>query len=153
VNLGTTESLSSGDRYDAILYIDVLEHIEADQQELARASALLRPGGRIIVLSPAHQWLYTPFDLSIGHIRRYDKSSLAACTPSGCEIERLIYLDSAGMLTSMGNRLFLRQSMPSLKQILFWDRFLVPLSTRLDRLTFHTVGKSVLGIWQKIRGS
>jgi SAM-dependent methyltransferase len=148
VEAGTTETWNSGCRYDAILYIDVLEHIDADRQELARASAWLRPGGRIIVLSPAHQWLYAPFDRSIGHVRRYDKASLAACTPPGCEIERLVYLDSAGMLTSMGNRLFLRQSMPTLKQILFWDRVLVPVSVRLDRLTRHTVGKSVLGVWQ-----
>jgi SAM-dependent methyltransferase len=149
VQIGTTETLSSGRQFDAIIYIDVLEHIEADRKELARASQLLRKNGKIIVLAPAHQSLYTPFDRAIGHFRRYDKTTLAARMPKdGCVI-RLDYMDSVGSLASMGNRMFLRQSAPSLKQILFWDRFLVPPSRLLDRLTFHMVGKSILGIWQK----
>ena len=62
---------------------------------------------------------------------------------------RLIYLDSVGMLPLIANRLLLRQSLPTLKQILFWDRLLVPQSRYVDRLVFHAIGKSVLCIWQK----
>jgi SAM-dependent methyltransferase len=149
VETGTTATLGSKLQFDAVLYIDVLEHIEKDREELARASRLLRSGGKIIVLAPAHQWLYTPFDRAIGHFRRYDRSSLSACSPSDCDIVKLVYLDSAGMLASMGNRLFLQQAMPELKQILFWDRFLVPPSRLLDRLTLQLIGKSILGIWRK----
>ncbi len=149
IETGTTETLGSDCQFDAILYIDVLEHIENDREEMTRASRLLRKGGRIVVLSPAHPWLYTPFDRSIGHFRRYDKASLSSCSPSGCKIERLVYLDSAGMLASTGNRLFLQQAMPDLKQILFWDRFLVPFSRLLDPLTLYLIGKSILGIWSK----
>lgn len=150
VEAGTTETLGSDRQFDAIIYIDVLEHIQEDREELARASSLLRSGGRIIVLAPAHQWLYTPFDHAIGHLRRYNRSSLSACSPSDCSIVRLVYLDSVGMLASMANRLFLQQSAPELKQILFWDRFLVPASRLVDHLTLHTVGKSLMGIWEKV---
>jgi SAM-dependent methyltransferase len=147
--IGTTETLGSGRQFDAIIYIDVLEHIEEDRKELARASQLLRKGGKIIVLAPAHQSLYTPFDRAIGHFRRYDKATLAAHMPTDGGVIRLDYMDSVGSLASVGNRMFLRQSTPSVKQILFWDRFLVPPSRLLDRLTFHMVGKSILGVWQK----
>ena len=41
-------------KFDAILYIDVLEHIEDDRAEMARAAARLKPGGALIVLAPAH---------------------------------------------------------------------------------------------------
>ncbi len=150
VEAGTTATLGSSSCFDAILYIDVLEHIDNDREEMARASRLLRKGGRIIVLAPAHQWLYTPFDRAIGHFRRYDKSSLSACSPADCKIMSVDYLDSAGMLASLSNRLFLRQDMPSLKQILFWDRFLIPSSRVLDRLTLYGIGKSILAIWGKI---
>src|SRR5579871_3500315 len=61
VEVGTTMTLDADRRFDAILYIDVLEHIENDREELERASRLLRSGGTIIVLAPAHQWLFTPF--------------------------------------------------------------------------------------------
>jgi 2-polyprenyl-3-methyl-5-hydroxy-6-metoxy-1,4-benzoquinol methylase len=149
VTIGTTQTMESQARFQAILYIDVLEHIEHDRQELACASRLLHDGGTIIVLSPAHQWLYTPFDRAIGHFRRYDRASLAACSPADCVMERLVYLDSIGMLASLANRMFLQQSMPTLKQVLFWDRFLVPPSTLLDPVLAYSAGKSILGIWRK----
>src|SRR5690606_1834922 len=51
---GTIHDLTDSTAFDAILYIDVLEHIEHDAAEVAAASRLLRPGGRLIVLAPAH---------------------------------------------------------------------------------------------------
>lgn len=150
IHTGTVATLDAGELFTAILYIDVLEHILDDRGELARASRLLRSGGVIVVLSPAHQWLYTPFDRAIGHVRRYTKATLAACSPRDCSAVRLSYLDCAGMVASLGNRLLLRQAAPELNQILFWDRFLVPLSRRIDPWTLHTVGKSILGIWVKL---
>ena len=145
----TTETIGTNRQFDEILYIDVLEHIENDGLELERASQLLRRGGKIIVLAPAHQWLYTPFDRAVGHFRRYDKSSLSACTPSNYKCLQLAYLDSAGLAASLVNRLALQQAMPSLRQILVWDRFLVSVSRLLDIITFNAVGKSVLGVWEK----
>lgn len=141
--------LGGDSKFDTILYIDVLEHIADDREEMKRAAYLLRENGRIIVLAPAHQFLHTPFDKAIGHFRRYDKPSLAACSPTDCELVRLIYLDSVGMLASLSNRLLLRQPMPTLTQIIFWDRLLVPPSRYLDRLVFHKIGKSVVAVWQK----
>ena len=58
---GTTKDLTET-TFDTILYMDVLEHIEDDRQELEQAARLLSPGGRIVVLSPAYNWLYSPFD-------------------------------------------------------------------------------------------
>ncbi len=147
--VGITSTIDLSRKFDAILYIDVLEHIEHDSEELARAATLLKKGGKIIVLAPAHQWLYTPFDKAIGHFRRYSKASLVACKPAGCVLRRIAYLDAAGVLASTGNRLFLKQADPTLEQILFWDRFLVPVSRLLDPLTFHTIGKSVLAVWER----
>jgi protein-L-isoaspartate O-methyltransferase len=149
VIVGTTHTLPGNYQFDALLYIDVLEHIQQHKEELDRAAFLLKKGGHLIVLSPAHQWLYTEFDRSVGHCRRYDRASLTSCTPGACSLERLWYLDSAGMLASCGNLLLLHQSMPSLRQITFWDRYLVRASTAIDRLLFHRVGKSILAVWRK----
>ena len=57
-------------KYDTILYIDVLEHIEDDYAEIKHAMGLLTSGGRIIIVSPAHNWLYNPCDKAVGHFRR-----------------------------------------------------------------------------------
>jgi hypothetical protein len=61
----------------------------------------------------------------------------------------LSYLDSIGAFASLGNKLALRQAMPTLQQILLWDKKLVPLSIFFDRKIRFRAGKSVLGIWQK----
>ena len=150
VQIGNTETLLDTAQFDAILYIDVLEHIADDKAELQRASRLLRSGGSLIVLSPAYSWLYTPFDRAIGHVRRYRKMTLEGSAPPDCRVEKMIYLDSAGLLASLGNRLLLKQSVPTLRQILFWDRYLVRTSRVLDRLVLHGFGKSILGIWTKL---
>lgn len=145
---GTTQKFDLVPQFDTLLYIDVLEHIEQDREEMRRAAGLLRRGGHIVVLAPAHQWLYSRFDEAIGHFRRYNKATLKACGPADCELVVLRYVDSAGMLASIGNRL-LQQRQPSLRQIFFWDRWLVPASIFVDRLVFRSIGKSIIGIWRK----
>lgn len=149
VQTATIADLGPERRFDTILYIDVLEHIADDRLELQRAAHLLRDGGRIVVLVPAHQSLYTPFDKANGHFRRYGKDSLLACSPDNCRLTRLICLDSVGLLASMSNRFILRRSRPTRGQILFWDRAFVLPSRYLDRLTGYKIGKSMIGIWEK----
>jgi ubiquinone/menaquinone biosynthesis C-methylase UbiE len=149
VLVGTTKTIQADRRFDALLYIDVLEHIEGDKEELQRAAGFLNTKGHLVVLSPAHQWLYTAFDKSIGHFRRYDRAGLIACGPTTCKLTQARYLDSVGMLASSGNRFLLRQAMPELRQILFWDRYLVPASTFIDPMLLHRVGKSILAVWTK----
>jgi hypothetical protein len=109
----------------------------------------LRPGGHLIVLAPAHGWLFSRFDRSIGHFRRYSARQLGELTPAGLGLVRSHYLDSVGLLASAANRLALRQSLPTARQIRFWDRVLVPLSRVIDPITWHRVGKSVLCVWTR----
>jgi ubiquinone/menaquinone biosynthesis C-methylase UbiE len=145
----TKDLLRQGALFDSILYIDVLEHIEDDRAEIETAVALLKPGGHLVVLAPAHQSLFTQFDKAIGHFRRYNTQTLMGAAPSTLEKVRLIYLDSVGALASIANKIALRQSMPTHGQIRFWDRLLVPLSRVTDPLFRFKVGKSILGIWQQ----
>jgi SAM-dependent methyltransferase len=147
--VGTLGDLPAEALFDTLLYVDVLEHIEDDEGEMVRAATRLRPGGHVVVLSPAHQWLYSPFDAAIGHHRRYTRKSLAALTPESLEPVRLAYLDAVGLLASLGNRLFLRRSMPTPGHIAFWDRAMIPLSRRLDPLLAYSLGKAVLAVWRK----
>ena len=147
--VGTLADLEPEVLFDTILYIDVLEHIEHDKAEVERAAAHLKPGGHLIVLAPAHQSLYTPFDKAIGHFRRYTKSSLLALEPSGLQVHKAFYLDSVGMLASLANKLLLKQAQPKRSQIRFWDRVLVPASKLFDVLTAKALGKTVIAIWQK----
>ena len=146
--LGTVADLPMSECFDAILYIDVLEHIADDAAELRHCAPHLRPGGRLVVVGPAHQWLFTPFDRAIGHYRRYNAAMLRRISPPGLTLERLRYLDTAGIVASLGNRLILSSASPNVHQIKAWDRVLVPLSRKVDPLMGYRVGKSVFAVWR-----
>lgn len=133
--------------YDTILYIDVLEHIEHDQTELLEAAARLRSGGHLIILVPAFMFLYSPFDEAIGHCRRYTRNTLRRIIPPALKEVRMNYLDAAGMVLSLSNRMLLQRKEPNLQQVLFWDRFIVPISRVFDRLIAYSWGRSLLGVW------
>ena len=145
---GTLQDLGDA-RFDTILYIDVLEHIADDGDELRRAAALLRPGGRCVVLAPAYQWLYSPFDRAVGHARRYDRSALEALVPDGSRVLQSWYMDINGILLSAMNRFLFRRAQLTRAHILFWDRFCIPLSRLLDRLFGYRAGKSVICVYEK----
>ncbi len=135
--------------FDTIIYIDVLEHILEDKKELLRATFYLKPSGHLIVLSPAFQFLYSPFDKAVGHYRRYTKKSLKSITPYNCRVIKSNYLDSVGCLASLMNKLILHQSNPSFSQINFWDKKIIPLSYFFDKLFLNSFGRSLYCIWKK----
>jgi hypothetical protein len=144
---GTLRDLAATQLFDTILYIDVLEHIENDELELQMAMKHLLPGGQLVVLAPAHQFLFSPFDDAVGHYRRYDKKSVVAVCPKEMKMVRARYLDSVGVIASLANRLVLSSEHPTRSQIRFWDRFMIPMSRVIDPLTFHRLGKSILIVW------
>jgi SAM-dependent methyltransferase len=149
VRVGMLPDINAQEKFDAILYIDVLEHIKDDSVELHQAAQHLKANGVIVVLAPAFPWLYTPFDAAIGHFRRYTRNSLRAIAPYGLREEKSVYLDAFGVLASAGNLLFLRAANASVGQMRFWDNYLVRLSRFIDPLLAFSLGRSVLAIWRK----
>jgi SAM-dependent methyltransferase len=63
-------------QFDTVTIIDVLEHIEDDRAQIRQIYNVLRPGGQLVVLVPAFQFLYGRRDESNGHFRRYSRREL-----------------------------------------------------------------------------
>jgi SAM-dependent methyltransferase len=146
---GTSKNLQPNSQFDTALYIDVLEHIEDDVGELIRISQHLCRGGHIIIVAPAHNFLYTAFDRKVGHFRRYNRKMLVERKPDGMIIEKLCYLDSAGLIASTANKLLLNSENPTYDQIQIWDRYMVRTSRWIDPIFRYKIGKSVVGIFRK----
>lgn len=145
--VGTVNDMAASELFDTALYIDVLEHIEDHEAEAARAVAHLRPGGHLVMLGPAHPFLYSPFDTHVGHVRRYTRENIPVV--AGCDLVHSEFLDSVGMAASFANRVLLRASLPTKVQIRTWDSFMVPVSRLIDPLFARRLGKSILAVWQK----
>lgn len=76
--------------FDAVLALDVIEHVDDDRGFVARLGTLARPGGLVVVSVPALPDLFTEFDAIQGHRRRYLPGTLRdAFDGSGLDVERI----------------------------------------------------------------
>lgn len=79
VQLTTVEKLiEQNETFDAVIMIDVLEHIDDPKGFLKLVEELLNPGGRLILSVPAHKEFYDTRDEMLGHFLRYEKDTLLA---------------------------------------------------------------------------
>ncbi len=74
---GTLADLPDDSTFDLVCAFEVVEHIEHDRDAVAQWVARVRPGGTLILSTPAHQHRYGPMDARVGHFRRYAPEQLA----------------------------------------------------------------------------
>ncbi len=132
-------------KYDTIICLNVLEHIADDRGALERLFELLEPGGKLILLVPAHGALYGEIDQAIGHYRRYEKDALARLLSAvGFESDELFFVNGLSTIGWYVNgRLLKRNSVPGM-QARVADR-LVPIY-RLERKLNLPFGLSVISV-------
>lgn len=83
---------ASRDSYDALLALDVIEHIDDDSAAVRKMSQLLRPGGIAVLSVPARPDLFSEFDRIQCHRRRYLPETLGAVFKgSGLEMLRIFW--------------------------------------------------------------
>jgi SAM-dependent methyltransferase len=82
-------------RFDSLLALDVIEHIDDDRAAVAGMARLLKPGGTAIVSVPALPELFSEFDAIQGHRRRYLPETLrAAFANTGLEVREIFWWGS-----------------------------------------------------------
>ena len=137
------------DKFDTILYLHVLEHIEDDRKELKEVETKLNKGGHLIIMVPRHQKLYSNFDKSIGHFRRYEMNFFEK-NFYNLNRKLLKSLDSFGYLLYFLNKLFFKnEKFPSKFKIFIWDKIFTPLSIALDLITNYKIGKCIIAVYKK----
>jgi SAM-dependent methyltransferase len=83
-------------RFDLVVALDVLEHIEQDVESLRSLGACLAPGGRLLLTVPAYPWLYSGHDLIHHHRRRYTRRGLErVVAEAGLRVHRSGYFNAA----------------------------------------------------------
>ena len=137
------------DKFDTIIYFDVIEHIKNDLLEIKNASKKLKKNGHLILNVPAFQFFYSDFDKSVGHYKRYNKKDFYKLSKKcNLRLEKIHYYDSIGFMLLLISKIFsLKQT--NLKNKVFLWNMLIPISKIIDKLTFNCVGKSLLCIFVK----
>lgn len=120
--------------------MNVLEHIEDDERALRHMLSLLKPGGTLFLLVPAHDLLYSPFDLESGHFRRYHKTRMMALIRRVCPDRlpaiRQFYFNTIGALGYFAVYRLMRKAprADATSEIGWFDKFVVPIQRRLEPL-------------------
>lgn len=135
-------------KFNTIMYFDVLEHIKNDLKEIKSAKKKLKKKGFLIFSVPAFQIFYNNFDKSVGHHKRYSKKDFRLIAyKTNLKIKKMIYYDSIGLLLVMFSKIFNLSNKNLENNIKIWN-FLIPLSRFIDLLTFNKFGKSLLCVFE-----
>jgi SAM-dependent methyltransferase len=138
------------ERPNSILYVNVLEHIEDDEAELAAAYSLLAPGGRVLIFVPANPWLMSPMDRQMGHYRRYKRSELLRkCRSAGFDISFSANFDILGIVPWWLKYCLMRSKRMESGLVWLYDRGVLPIAKILEAVISPPIGKNVVVVGEK----
>jgi 2-polyprenyl-3-methyl-5-hydroxy-6-metoxy-1,4-benzoquinol methylase len=137
---------------DTVVMMNVLEHIQDDQGMLEKLKRRLKVGGRIVLLVPAGPWAFGKIDERLGHYRRYSKASARQLMGElSLEMEKLRYFNFIGVWAWWWNARVTKRQSQNNSQIHFFNRYLVPVISRVEKWIPIPVGQSLLVVARKNR--
>lgn len=141
-----------GERFDSVLCINVLEHVEDDCAALRNMYRALQPGGQIVLLVPAHPGIYGTLDQLVGHFRRYSRTGIITkAKDAGFRISRTTYFNSVAAIARYFAGRVARQRETGRRQVVFYDRCVVPVLARLERIVPPPFGQSLILVGRKVQ--
>jgi SAM-dependent methyltransferase len=144
---GYLEEYSARLSADAMVLVNVLEHVPDDVRLLQAAHQVLAPGGRILIFVPAVQALYGSLDEAFDHHRRYSLGLLRdRLTGAGFRIRKIHYMNLPGVLSWFIAGRVLRRRTLSPRDVRTYDRWVVPWMVKLESMHAPPIGQSLLAI-------
>jgi glycosyltransferase involved in cell wall biosynthesis len=127
------ESYPAEQRFDTVICLNVVEHLEDDLGALQNIRAALEDGGRAIILVPCGPWLMGTLDEVLGHQRRYTRKSLTELvTKAGFHLDTMLEFNRIGVIAWWLNGRILRRHSFGLWQIKMLN-LLTPIFRVLDK--------------------
>ena len=140
---------SKNTKFDSIVNLNVLEHIDDDNKVLRNFYSLLEDGGHLILLTPAHQFAYSKIDKNLGHFRRYEIEDLSEKLQNvGFNIIQSRYLNILGLFGWFVSGKVLRNSQIKLNQVGIFELISRPILF-FEKLISFDFGLSVFFIAKK----
>jgi SAM-dependent methyltransferase len=149
---GGVEQVQEG-AWNAIVCVNVLEHIADDLAQLVAFYSLLKQQqGYLCLFVPARQELYAPIDRDFGHYRRYNRPGLAAkLRHARFSVVRVSYFNAPGYFLWWLNFKLLKNRRFDPAKVLLFDRFLFPLIHAVEsKVVRPPFGQSLLAVAQAV---
>lgn len=149
IRQGFLENHISSLRADSLVAVNVLEHVQDDTRFLRSAAQILVEDGTLLLFVPAVPWLYGSIDQAAGHFRRYDKASLRKkIEGAGFKLLHLSYFNFLGIFSWLLAGRVLRLRTLNRGPVLFYDRWIVPWLSAVERWWEPPLGQSLIAIAQ-----
>lgn len=143
--IGSVETIRNGGTPDSVIYVNVLEHVEDDANELAAIYSLLRPGGNALIFVPANPWLMGSMDRELGHFRRYTMKDLREkCEAAGFTIRLASHFDFLGIAPWWLKYCLLQSKTMEPAAVRLYDRCVVPVSRLIETRIPPPIGKNIV---------
>ena len=146
-----TDDLSkiSHKKLDTLVCLDVVEHVEDDEELLRNFGKCVQPGGHLILKVPACPWLFGSIDVASGHLRRYSPEDLIRKSEAaGWELVKCSYMNIFGVFPYWLKSRVIKHSTNFSRSIPKWQLYLVkyltPALERIDRLIGPPIGQSLI---------
>lgn len=137
-------------RADSCVCLNVLEHIDDDREALRRMASVLAPGGVVVLIVPAFPSLFGPIDKMLGHYRRYTRASILKLgAEAGLTVKSSHYLNAIGFFGWWTNARILKRRAQSAAQIELFDRYIVPVASRMESWIHPPFGQSLFIVLKK----
>lgn len=134
----------ANEAFDSVVLVNVLEHIDDDEEALRHVRQALRPGGHALVFVPAFAALYSDFDRQVGHYRRYTAASLQSVMErAGLAVVDVRYVNSVGAIAWWALAKKLRQVPTQGWSVRLYDARVIPFLRRVEERHQPPFGQSL----------
>lgn len=135
---------------DAVVAVNVMEHVHDDAGFLRDAVRALAPGGRVLLFVPALPALYGSLDEAFEHCRRYTRPMLLErFAAAGLQPVEVRYMNLPGILAWFLWSRVLRRKTITGRDARTYDRWVVPVVRAVESLVPPPVGNGLLAIARK----
>mgnify|MGYP001161389917 CR=1 FL=1 len=95
LTLGAFEEYKTKEQFDLIIMLDVLEHLQNDNEAVKKLFNLLSPKGHLVMTVPAYQFMFSYHDKILNHYRRYSRKALKkVLKENGMKVRKMTYFNS-----------------------------------------------------------
>ncbi len=135
---------------DSIVAVNVMEHIPDDAEFLRDAYASVISGGHLLLFVPALPALFGTLDVAFEHHRRYTRTSARkVIEAAGWKPIRISYMNLPGIAAWFMAGRVLKKTSIAARDARTYDRFVVPLMSRIESLVEPPIGSNIVAIARK----
>ena len=135
---------------DSVFALNVLEHVKDDVRALENIYRKLNPGGNLVILVPAHKFLFNRIDQEVNHYRRYNKKDLSdTISKTGFRVKRMFYFNFLSIFGWYWVGGVLKRNTVGGKSVALFDK-LVPFLKFFEKYILRkSLGISLIAVLEK----